>query len=219
MTSIKITPTALHDVVSKVKPLAGRDYILPSYASVHLLVEKGWLTALATDRYAAGIARVELPDSDGFALSLTEADWTTLFKLYPRPKRHSVEHLLTLTTEGERLTVESEGGSPRIRAEFETGTESGAAVRKTVAKVIFDRLPLEPAGAAPVAFNPRLLAKFAHLGDTMRVRVFEQHKPVLITAHNFVGVIMTMRLPDNRPSFSEDWATLSPAEQDAEAAA
>ena len=210
---ITITPTQLHELIRAVRPFAEKTgWIGSEFAAIYVQVRSGWLTALATDRYVAGMSRVRLRGATVVEFGLSAADWDSLLKMYPKPKRGAVENPLTITVGGAGVEVDQPGASPRIRVEFELAAKGSTKGRDSLRAHLAKYSTTEPTPIPGLAFTPQNLAKFAHLG-ALEVQFTASDKPVVVRSVNFVGMIQPARGSFER----EDWTDI--LGENAEAAA
>lgn len=224
--SVSIGATDFHRLVKSVMPLADKGDSLPVLSAVWLRGHGEWLTATATDRYRVGVKRVKCEVPEDFEALIPVSALRTLLATF-KPSRRN-DPTLTLTPEGDRLSVSVEGlvsadmigGTLSFR--LETG-EFPKSIERLLAGYASATEPL-PEGAA---FNPHFLADFkaAAVGP----------EPIILSAtlsasgattlvvrigDHFLGALLSRRssAPDGG-SASADWSDIFPPAADKAGAA
>lgn len=227
METLTITASEFRSLVEPVLPLAGRDDMLPVLTAVHIQAEGKWLTASATDRFRAGIKRIEKRASDedpttewpAFSALVPARAIKSLLTMY-RPRRGSLDPTLTLTVEDDCLTAEATGLFTMFDAgRFVYRLQDGEFPK--FRKLIKEALDTpEDKRAGEIGLNPKFLADFKTSGPVMRYRLGPVGKPVLVSDdEGFIGILMPRKLLNVGPDAhrAEDWSdTLAAPEETAE---
>lgn len=220
MISITLLPEDLRDLVRRVLPFVGTDEILPMLTGVAFEARGGMLTATATDRYVIGVAKLTMPEAPDVVFSITAGHWREVLRLYPVPRKAGEPLPVTLTVDDDHLTTSRPGAVPEVTARFPL-LDPDWLVNKA-RSVVARHLTLDAAPEQPSTYNPRYLARFAHLGESITVLPSEPNKPTVIISHDFVGAIMPMHrstslggaTPDEvRTKARAEWADALPAAQ------
>lgn len=207
MTSIEVNLRHLREVVKAVQPFADKSKWLPEFGAIYVVCKDGWLAASATDRYVIGMARTEVLNAPDIEFGLSVDDWATFLKLYPVPRRAEPKPVKVTVADG-RVTIDQEGATPRVTVEFELAAGGRTSGRNSYLKALSQQLAIESTPLPGATVNPALLARFAHLdnGNGIDFRFTSAMKPIIVTARNFVGMIMPMR-PAERPN-EQSWDSL-----------
>lgn len=205
---MKITLTAreLHDLVKPVLPFAGRDDMSPVLNAVLIEYRAGHLTATATDRFKAGICRRPYAPSVEFRALVGLADIKRILGLF-RPKR-GLDGTLTLSVEGDRIYAEAADGFGF--ANLRIGFALVDAEYPDIPKLFRDQLASTDE-ASVVGVNPDYLAAFKGVARTLRVRITDPTKPVIIHGDDhFLGLLMPRRLvgAEGKVPDAPDWSDL-----------
>lgn len=219
MTSIELTSSTLRELILPVMPLASDDLTFPVLAAVLIRSDGTTVTALATDRYRAGIQRITPAQAaEGFSALVSTTDLRHILTVF-KPARKMDTEL--------RLTTGEDAGKPTITIEAIGGLTTFSAASFTYRQVddaypLIDSLfaqALERVPTRPVpdfAVDPRFLADFKPLrrGEPMRVSVSDALKPILITIGNdFLGLLMPVkRSAEDSETFGATWRATFPAE-------
>jgi hypothetical protein len=215
METLTITASEFRSLVEPVLPLAGSDDTLPVLTAVQVQAEGKWLTASATDRFRAGIKRIEKRASDEdptiewptFAALIPTRAIRSLLTMY-KPRRGTMDPTLTLTVEGNRLTAEAVG----LFAMFDAGRfvytlQDGEypKFRRLVREALDTP---EDQRSAEIGLNPKFLSQFKSSATVMRYRLGSVGKPIIVTDDaGFIGILMPRKLiGSNADRGREDWS-------------
>lgn len=210
-------------LVSPVLPMASKDDMLPSICAVLIETDGKWLSATATDRFRAGIKRIEKRATDDDPTT----EWPEFRALVPT---RAVRSLLSMfkpsrgTTQPATITMTvavDEHGCLSLTAEavglfdlFDSGRFThhlpDAAQFPLVRKVFKEALDTpEDARTTTVGVTPALLADFKAVGgDTLRVVLGGPGKSMFVTDDKgFIGLLMPRRLLGATSTGApEDWS-------------
>ena len=219
MTTLTIDVKDFRALVSPVLPMAGKDEMLPVICAVLIESDGKWLTATTTDRFRAGIKRIEKHATDDDPTT----EWPEFRALVPmravrsllamfKPSRGAPPATLTLTIETDdsgvsRLTAEAVGlfnlfDSGRFTHNLLSG--EFPAVRKAFKEALDTP---DDARASMVGVNPAFMADFKAVGgDTLRVLLGSPTKPLVVTDDDgFIGLLMPRRLFSEPNEAHENW--------------
>lgn len=211
--AVTITASDFHRLVGAVLPLADRGTSLPVLGAVLLRGHGEWLSATATDRYRAGMARHKVAAPEGWQAVVPVPALRMLLGTF-KPTRRD-DPALILTVEGDTLSVSTEGlagtvgGVMRYRV---LDTEYPKSIDGILRNALDEETALPPGSFV----NPSFLADFrlAARGEPMRMsaRVSNDGSPphlVVRVGNHFVGVLMGVRV--SGPASSPDpWAHMFP---------
>jgi hypothetical protein len=108
VTEFELLASDVRDWLAPALHFAGRDDMLPVLCAVHLSLEGNTLTAVATDRFVAGVFTqpVEGDDLEPFELLLPRSAVSGLLSMfYPRKKRRSDGRMIRFTVKGQHLEL------------------------------------------------------------------------------------------------------------------
>lgn len=222
MTTLTIDAKQFRALVSPVLPMACKDDMLPSICAVLIETDGKWLSATATDRFRAGIQRIEKRATDDDPTT----EWPEFRALIPvrsvksllamfKPSRGASSTTITLTIETDessipRLTAEAVGLFDLFDSGRFTHTLLEADAFPAVRKVFKDALDTpDDARASTVGVNPSFMADFkAAGGDTLRVLLGSPTKPLTVTNdEGFIGLLMPRSLIASSGDVREEnWA-------------
>lgn len=199
MTTLTIEVATLKRLVDPVLPAASTDDMIPVLNAVKIETRGEWLTALATDRYSAAMAREKAPASNTWPEWSAVVPTTALRSLFTTFKggRRGISPMVRLTIKGDELLVESDDvlldmSSATIRYALETGQYPNVAefLHKAIDSKATDR-------QATVAYDPakanRLLSKVKQI--VVQINGESLSDPILFTDNeNYVGLLMGRRL-------------------------
>lgn len=195
MSSIQfeISTKALAQLTKPVIPLAHKDGMLPVLNAVRLQAFGKYLTASATDRYKAGMARVELDPAPpaGLDIIIRLAELRRLLAIFKSDAK--TERTVTITVLDHGIKVEQAFGLDFLDASMTFPRESGDF--PNIAALFKTEQPAQPVSS--VALDASHIAEFRHAireGEPLIVRSGEQNRPIVVTAgSHFVGLLMPMR--------------------------
>lgn len=216
MTTLTLTAREFRSLVEPVLPLAGRDDGPPVLAAVMIEAEGRWLSATATDRYRAGIKRIEKRPTD----EDESREWPEFSALMPvrviksllttfKARRGTLDPTLTLTVEDNKLTAEAVGLFDLFDAGRFVHTLQDGEYPK-IRKVIKDVLETpEDKRATTVGLNPTFLADFkACTSSTLRLAMGAPNKAIVVTDDDgFIGLLMSRKIAVDSGDFGgpEQW--------------
>lgn len=178
VTEFELLASDVRDWLAPALHFAGRDDMLPILCAVKISLEGNVLTAIATDRFVAGIftqpvqAEGDLPP---FELLLPRSAVSGLLSMfYPRKKRRSDGRTIKFTVRGNRLELAgttAHGYPASIVLEGMDGEYPNAAV------VIEQACQEQEQPAKVSGFNASLLAIVRHVVRDPRHEVLEVYTP------------------------------------------
>ena len=184
--------------IATVKPFASADTTLPMINSVVLQMRDRTLTIAATDRFTMGanVIRPVFPDDN----KDLPGDFEVVIRLIELPillgalKRSDAKlvNRVELTITGNQIVVDGvRVGDPDLSGKFPDW-------RKIVAEAEVASQGTPQFGE--VAMNPTYLRKFAQIKPRPHLRVSSESKPILAVSENFIGVLMPVRIAQDRAS-------------------
>jgi len=216
----------LRDLLTPVIPLAANDKGLPMLNAVLIQTWGNVVTALATDRYRAGISRMDLAadaEQEPFAALVRIADLNRIMTVF---KPGGFENpVLEFTLAANTLHVAStEGFDGIVGGSLTFTTTEGEFPAASLTTMILATLEATP-GADSLSVNASLFADFKHAvrdGASLVIRPGESSSKVIsVTCGNhFVGAIMPRPLVGGNDSRAEwiKWLTPKPARKSREEA-
>jgi len=209
MTTLTIDAKEFRALVSPVLPMACKDDMMPAICAVLIEADGKWLSATTTDRFRAGIKRIEKHATDDDPTT----EWPEFRALVPmraiksllamfKPSRGAPSATITLTIESdesgvERLTAEAVGLFDLFDSGRFTHTLIDPAGFPGIRKPFREALETpDDARSSTVGINPSFMADFkAAGGDTLRVVLGGPAKPLVVTDdEGFIGLLMPRRL-------------------------
>lgn len=190
---LALTPAQLKELITTVLPFTDKSGWIPEFNAILIESADGVVTATATDRYTAGKVRVEVANAGTFVAPIARDHCAELLRLFKAPRGRVEPKLVHLRVEGQNLTVSQPGTVPAYSVTVPL-VEAGKGF-PSVTGLIQKTLRQAPPPDAPttIGFTPALLSKFSHLGEGVTFRTFAPNKPVLVMAHNFVGMAQPLR--------------------------
>lgn len=215
MTTLTLLPEELRDLVGRVLPFASKDWMLPTFCAVAIVARDGRVTATATDRYTIGVAKVDKPGQPDVTFSISATHWRQVLSLYPAPRKKGEPLPVTLTVDDEHLTTSRPGAVPEVTARFPLVDPEYLVKGQSVLSKHLAAEPVEE--QSPTCYNPTMLARFAHLGQSLTVLPSGPKSPTVVLAHDFAGALMPMShsadaggstAAEVRAKAREDWTNL-----------
>lgn len=202
---VNVTAAALRALLIPVLPFAATAAELPVLNAIRLRGNGDVLTATATDRFRLGVTRIPVEPTGWFETLLSVADAKRLLAWF-KPQR-GIEGMLRLTVTDNTLRVEATDvlafGVSAASVEFLRVPGTYPSVESLVAKAL-----QAPQGTEGLAFNPVLLAPFAKVPGTLRVKPGAgMSQPTVFEGENFIGLLMHRRTADEAP-LGASWGSL-----------
>lgn len=220
MNAITIELSELRTLLARVIPFAADSKLyagaLPVIESVYLQVRGEYLIATATDRYVLGMARTRVEDGDGFEALLKVTDAKHILTTFK--SRKGILTKVTLTREG------STADGATLTVTLADGLFAGADDLTAKYGLIDGQFPKThelfskweaPAEAAATGYNPKYLARFAHVTDNrdepIQLASGGSEKSTIVQAGDyFLGAIMPVRLHSGLISDMPSWTAMFP---------
>lgn len=226
--SITLTVSALHALVDPVIPHAAGVGDVSILASVFLRVEGRTALAMASDRYRAGMQRVELdeqPVGGAFEAAVPTATLKEIFRAFRGGR--DVDPLLTLSATPALLTVAATGGlgglaEARVTYNLPVPPDQYPQIDRLFRKALTARTEEAPIGAA---FNPAFLASFRTgqpRGAVLRITsAGDGNRPWIVrVGDDFLGLLIPVRHdPSTIAPSPDEWLPLLREEKSAKAVA
>lgn len=194
---ITITARQLRDLVTPVLPLVAKHDGMPELTGVQFRATGTTLTALATDRYRAGMCRVELAEAGGFEALIRVADIKRVLALF-KPTRFD-DPTLVITRDHERISVESAGAFDGLSSASLSFDVQDGEFPKAITGLLRGALEQSEAGPRHTSMNAKFLADFQYaVRDGSAIRLYlgttaAEPTGIAIGDH-FIGVIMPKRI-------------------------
>lgn len=198
MSHLTVPGKELRVALEVLAPMVATGFDVKMLAAVHLRASSEKVTLSATDRYGIGQWTLAPTEQDGDVnAAIATEDVKRILALLPALRKRDEDSPVTLSVDGDRITVETENGDRVVATHVEGKTPD------------FDKLfPDERGELAGVTLAPEKLARFTsaqrrigqweseHRYSGMKLSLVGQYKSVVITfpgLDQFRGLLMPMR--------------------------
>ncbi|WP_087484015.1 hypothetical protein [Brachybacterium massiliense] len=198
MSHLTVSGKELRIALEVLAPMAASGFDVKLLAAVHLRSTPEKATLSATDRYGIGQWTFEPVNADGdLNLALSTTDVKRVLSVLPTFRRRDEDVNVTITADGDRITVETADGDRIVSTHVEGKTPD------------FDALfPTERGELAGVTLAPDKLARFTAAGRRigqwdrkyshagLRLALTAEFRAVVVTLgelERFRGLLMPMR--------------------------
>lgn len=198
MSHLTVPGKELRVALEVLAPMAATGFDVKMLAAVHLRANSEKVTLSATDRYGIGQWILTPTEQDGDVnVAIATSDVKRILTLLPALRKRDEDYPVTISVDGDRITVETENGDRVIATHVEGKTPN------------FDALfPDERGELAIITLAPEKLSRFTaaqrriaqwepvHRHSGMRLSLVGLHKAVVIGfpgLDQFRGLLMPMR--------------------------
>lgn len=182
--------------IARVKPFAGTDETLPSINAVALQLRDRVLTVVATNRFILGASVITpvLFDDDtlppDFEVVIRLVDLPLLAAVLKRSDARAVGRIELQVKDGQIVVDGVRFGDTNLPDKYPHWRRLVAAAEQRVAA--------GPPDFSEIVVNPEYLRKFTQIKPTPKLHVTAPSKPILAVSDDFIGIIMPVRVVEDR---------------------